>query len=477
MNEVKFAILIGIDDEYDSSKLKYCKKDVLDFKTSLINYCNYQDENIFDMSLTSSSGSDLEIEINNIFLEIKKKFKTNSDSLLFYYSGHGEGSDDGEKSYLCFPIKNYDTSNIRDRILDLKPKRGYIILDACFSASPLFSKGKTLITNEKKWRRKLLNDSSAIIGIYSTLSTDFAYQDFDIKNSVFTYYFLEAISNEANYDSDGTLSIDKIYDYAAKKTYRHVLDVSITQKRKINIQQVPVKEGRIEGYNEFAFLNKTILPENIKAGVSNSINPVFKSNLLFNILDLVYFGLNLRDYIQLIFGEIGFGMEDPIQIEIITDRIKLSAKKLLSEDSVLIFAKKLDEIKLLSLKVIDNEKENKIRWEKVDSNITYAIHFVLDYENHISDSVELIIFNLSKILSHMNSLHNSSTTNADFYDKYFKDFENLISKLTKDNSKLTIIKSYFQEFKEDKSVSVVNIPGKIYMIIREIIRDIELSKL
>jgi hypothetical protein len=81
--------------------------------------------------------------------------------------------------------------------------------------------------------------------MYAATENEKAKEVSKIKHGLFTYYFLDAINNDSNYDSEGILTPNRIQDYIARET-----------SKESEFKQTPVIENRTIGYYPFAFKEK-----------------------------------------------------------------------------------------------------------------------------------------------------------------------------------------------------------------------------
>jgi hypothetical protein len=263
MKEIRYALLIGMNN-YKKNPLSYSFKDVEDIREALVNYCKFKTENIF---LIGDFDMPIRTQLQKGFEAIQKKFRANSDLFFFYYSGHGEYDQQQEKSSL---LLSDDTSiGIGEVVLKyfepLKAKNQYLIIDACHSGKNIYIKPKG--TSIKK-ERKLLNDSKELYFLFAAEEHRKAYQNDKLKNSYYTYYFLEAIKNNSLYDDDGWLTMNSIDEYIRKKLSTHA-----------DLVQIPGSESRTTGYKPFAFVETKTKKEIQTITISKEkMKPILSSN-------------------------------------------------------------------------------------------------------------------------------------------------------------------------------------------------------
>jgi uncharacterized caspase-like protein len=238
--ETRYAVLIGIND-YDHQPLDFCVDDAFSIKKVLMEKANFFEKNIYIItSDTNNSIKDITGKLIEAITTIKDTFQAESDSIFFYFAGHGirENND----SYLVFHDSKYSIRSVHNAFKEFNPKMQFYVIDACESGS------KTLTRNVFYEKNNNLNDlikySSGILFLYACQADQFAHESDSIKHGVMTYYFIEAIRNDTLYDDDGTLTPGRIQEYVAKKvaTFSHFL-------------QTPVSESNTSGYYPFAMKN------------------------------------------------------------------------------------------------------------------------------------------------------------------------------------------------------------------------------
>ncbi len=259
MKETRYAVLIGMSN-YKHNPLPYSTKDAEDVRDVLVQYCKFSKENIF---VIRDSIKPVLTQIKEAFDSIQVKFIAGSDLLLFYYSGHGEYDQEEEKSLLNF--EDDSSLGIGDIVVNyfqpLRAKNNYLIVDACHSGKNVYIRPKY---SARKMERKFLNDSKELYFLFAAEENRKAFQDDSLKNSYYTYYFVDAIRNEKLYDDDGWLTMSSIDDYIRKKLSR-VTDVV----------QIPGSESRSTGFKPFAF-------RNVKYCKSNQESTIIKKEIMSN---------------------------------------------------------------------------------------------------------------------------------------------------------------------------------------------------
>ena len=204
----RFAIVIGIND-YSSKPLEYCVNDALAVSQILEDKCYFNKDDIFTISSdTFKPIKDISGHLDNALKQIAKDLKPQTDSIFFYFAGHGEYH--FENSGLQFHDSFVEISDIFNRINDLQPKYQCFVIDACESGGKVLTRGAAEPVDIIE---KYISKSSGILFMYAATESESAKELERIKHGLFTYYFLDAINKEDLYDTDGILTPNRIQDY------------------------------------------------------------------------------------------------------------------------------------------------------------------------------------------------------------------------------------------------------------------------
>lgn len=143
----KRALVIGINYHGSSSALSGCVNDALNIRRRLIKQYEWQKEDIVVLRDDRSDRPSEQPTSERILYELEELIKSNCDTLVFHYSGHGgqtrdrnDDEDDGYDETLC--PSDYDIHGpiVDDDIYDLlcllsPPQTLYMIFDCCHSGS------------------------------------------------------------------------------------------------------------------------------------------------------------------------------------------------------------------------------------------------------------------------------------------------------------------------------------------------------
>jgi hypothetical protein len=230
MNVDSIAVVIGNQaySHRDVPSVDYADNDAMAIKRFLVDTLGYLDGNIIFQTDTTKA------ELEKIF-----GTKDNHRGLLFnyvkpgksevfiYYSGHGAPDPTTNQAYLvpidCDPVMMgltaYPLNALYGNLPKIEAKRVTVVIDACFSGG----------TNTGKWLVK--NASPALIKVNSPVSIQNDLTIFtsaknnqvsswypEKQHSMFTYFFLKAITGDADVNTDGKITYQEIYDFVANRT-------------------------------------------------------------------------------------------------------------------------------------------------------------------------------------------------------------------------------------------------------------------
>ena len=204
----------------------------------------------------------------------------------------------------------------------------------------------------------------------------------------------------------------------------------------------------------------------------NTQDPRISGPQLLCNLDIAFFGLQIQEYIQLIFGEIGvMAGEDPIQIRGLGSTIKNCASVLLANEEADDMNQKVDNLVSLALKDCTNEESSKSRWSDVNKLSTLIIQDISDLEYRLT-GVFLAAFRLGVILGKWNTI-------VEAYAKLPEDDNetiiDLFSALNASEQTKVKVGEALVEYNSSEKISKIHIPNRIYNYARRLILNWEIS--
>ena len=217
-----FAVVIGNRDYEKFAPVEYAIRDAYMMKEYLIKSMGYDPSKIIyrrnaDLSSfnelfgTSEATGTIEKKINSY-----KKLGEEVDELFIYYSGHGtpDPSDNNKAYFLgansrpnATQTTAYSADLFYKNINKLKVKNIFVVLDACFSGQ------KTSAQNKSGVGVIPIVSTAIDNGILLASSSDDQYSNWnkEEKHGLFTYFFLEGISNmKADKNNDNKITWKEI---------------------------------------------------------------------------------------------------------------------------------------------------------------------------------------------------------------------------------------------------------------------------
>ena len=233
------GIVIGTNEYSDSNirNLRFAEKDAKDVKNILLSPSICEFDKVVES--INEHSTDTFGEIEQMFNEAE-----HDDSLLVYFSGHGELD---RQNDLCLLFKNtrmdrllatsLNYSMIKKCIKASRCKTIIIILDCCYSGAAGV-KGNNL--------KEILSKSSGSGTVILSASSEFdvAKEDEKLENGVFTYYLIEGLKSGAVAgDSNGDIDLYDLYYYAHERTkrYSQIPYLKVDCEGKIIIGKNPLK--------------------------------------------------------------------------------------------------------------------------------------------------------------------------------------------------------------------------------------------
>jgi tetratricopeptide (TPR) repeat protein len=181
------------------------------------------------------------------------------DLVLLFFSGHGIKDENG-RLYFATCITRKDEAGtlikatavpvnfVQEVMTSSRSRRQVLILDCCFSgafADGMRAKGGDAVDV----RAQLGGEGRAVLT--SSTSTQYSFEHDDDDLSAYTRYIVEGIeTGAADIDSDGTVSVDELHEYASRKVREAAPAMKpeiyvVKQGYKIRLAQAPVGDLRL----------------------------------------------------------------------------------------------------------------------------------------------------------------------------------------------------------------------------------------
>ncbi|MDO4583366.1 MAG: SUMF1/EgtB/PvdO family nonheme iron enzyme [Planctomycetia bacterium] len=236
----KFALLVGVTDYTELSKLSYCVNGVHAVRKELIKL-DFKPEDIHILSSGSNEFKHLptrknfEKTLDSILLQIEEnaqenesKKKEQSNILFFMFSGHGLEKDDAQ--YLCLTDTEhnnlsetaYPIPQLLEKLNRSKVDFKWVVIDACREK---FTDKKSL--PGETTLEEIDNPPPGVFLFQSCKSGQSSYEPFWEPGTIpegqqplgiFTECFVEALSGKADSDQDGNLTLMEVCKYTTELT-------------------------------------------------------------------------------------------------------------------------------------------------------------------------------------------------------------------------------------------------------------------
>ena len=257
-------LAIGISSYQIIRNLKYADKDAKDFYYLFKN-------NVGDIGysrLLVDSEATLAAIRSALGTELEKLVSV-EDTFFFLFSGHGAIALSQEGKVLSNCLLPFDASEdisstsisieyLRDRLSQITCKNKLIIIDSCFSGS-INSKAYTQLNVKSLEKIKTFENTisgKGQITFTASKEDEEAIEDLELKNGLFTHYFLEELQNDSYGQKIPILSIHApVTEHVIKRA-----------KEKYGFEQTPTLKGELEGVVYLPLFEKSlrITPEEIE---------------------------------------------------------------------------------------------------------------------------------------------------------------------------------------------------------------------
>lgn len=203
----------------------------------------------------------------------------------------------------------------------------------------------------------------------------------------------------------------------------------------------------------------------------NMQDPWISGPQLLCNLDIAFFGLQIRDYIRLIFGEFGaMAGEDPMQIRGLGSTIKSCACVLFANEEAEQINENVDRLVYLALKKCESKDENNSRSAEVDKLCTTIIQDISNLEYRLT-GVFMAAYRLGALLGKWYILAESDVK---FPDHNHKVLLELFSALDASDELKERVNDAFIEFNATDKLSNLIIPNRVYSFTRRLILSREI---
>ncbi len=229
-NRDSIAVVIGnqIYEHKDIPSVAYAQQDAAAIRQYLIDTLAYRDGNIIYAEDVSKTG------LEKIFGTEKNHrgmlynyIKPEKSDVFIYYSGHGAPDPVTNEAYLvpsdCDPVMMsltaYPLNVLYGNLPKIEANNVIVVIDSCFSGGT--NTGQWLVPNASPAMLRVKNPVSTRekVTIFTSAENNQVSSWYPEKqHSMFTYFFLKAVSGGADFDNDRRISFQEIYDFVADRS-------------------------------------------------------------------------------------------------------------------------------------------------------------------------------------------------------------------------------------------------------------------
>jgi hypothetical protein len=193
----------------------------------------------------------------------------------------------------------------------------------------------------------------------------------------------------------------------------------------------------------------------------------------FSLLDLSYFGTNLKHLTDVIFGEAGaMAQEDPRQIEIIASIVKSACIATCSENEQEDILSALD----IFLSYLKTGKSDNFHWHNSDSNADLVAGKVKVIE-HSLQNYELMVFKIGELLAIWDKYEFDKKKEIPISKVFMKRLKGYLSKINNGKIPDSIKKCINDYEKNYEDISKATIANDVYNLLRKLLIESEFKNL
>lgn len=242
----RYALLVGNSlSPGGYAQLKYVQNDLRSLKEILGDFCGFDRQRI--VTLYNGTSDDLQQSLRAI---AGRMAGGNNDMFLLYYSGHAEA--DGLK----MGGSDFPLDSLKKEFSSFPSAIRIGVFDACQSG--LF----TRIKGGRLEEPFLFRDDSKAKGqviLCSSSASENAQESDVLGNSVFTFYFVNALRGSGDLSSDGRVTLSEAYQYA----YNHTLSSTAGSSGGV---QHPSYQFHIQGEGDIVLADLNVSTRGILLG-------------------------------------------------------------------------------------------------------------------------------------------------------------------------------------------------------------------
>lgn len=225
LNDIAVIISNQNYNSKDIPRVDYTFNDAIAIEKFLKDGLGYKEDNIiFEKDSTKTRLEMIFGTENNHRGELHHYIKPKKSRVFIYYSGHGSPDPQTKKAYLLpsdcnlsmVDLTSYPLDVLYGNLPKLKAKSITVVIDACFSGET--DTGRWLVKSDSPALIKVANPLllQSNVTIFTSAENDQINSWFPQKaHSLFTYFFLAAVTGNADFNQDNQITYQEIYDFVA----------------------------------------------------------------------------------------------------------------------------------------------------------------------------------------------------------------------------------------------------------------------
>ncbi len=202
-----------------------------------------------------------------------------------------------------------------------------------------------------------------------------------------------------------------------------------------------------------------------------------KPKRLFSLLELSFYGLNLKYYTNLIYGEFGFlAQEDPRKMEVVCAIIESACIAICSDEEQNKIKSEISNFLSYLIPYVTGQKEKDFHWKLSDDNAERVSGLIKSLEHSLAGE-ELLAFKIGELIGNWDRYEFEKYDEVPIPDSFLTKLVAYISQLNSGVLPETINR-LIEEYKVNhKDTSNALIAGKIFGKLKQLLIEAELTTL
>lgn len=212
-----YAVVVGVGQYSAMPLLRYTGNDAHFFYNHLI---SPRGGSIPQSQITLLLENDATLKNISFALRQMAQRANENDVIIFYFSGHGLAN-----SFLPIDFNGYSNQLAHNEVFRIlqssRAKHKLCIADACNSGALDYNTGLVVkgpsASPSRHIYQEYANAQSGIALLMSSSAGEDSHEDSQLRQGVFTYFLLRAMSGSADFNNDNVVSIKEIFHYVFRQ--------------------------------------------------------------------------------------------------------------------------------------------------------------------------------------------------------------------------------------------------------------------